>query len=642
MKRNQKQGRKFAYPISRRAIAAILAGIMIVGSVPAPALADALGEAQSTAVVQQDSGGGDTTEAATADDSATTAQGGDAQETSFDDDTVAGKIAKTIGSENGIAVIKALISLIGNASSGEIGGVAKAINDLISAGQTDTSYTTEDIMNQLFKMDAKLDTISTQVYNLNDAFKSSNDLNVLNDDNRTISGYRGALLGGDFVSIPQRLASLNNTLSNYKEKGTDTPCSLATPFESLPDEAINDIKNAVNDIEQKAKDTIACDSVALMENRLYSLIKPESSGKNYVDHYFACVNDAYNFEPETYTTKAEFLTTLGAMYANAYAATSAMYNLKMIVAQSEGNTARVDMIKAELDAMPARAEKVGQILFGTDGNESAYVAQTHEKEGATMIKCLVPDANGKYATFSKGGYGKDSALNLNGIGLYSMYTKCDWDSSDGLQSGCGIQSSFTADQVVTMVGRLDALPEASRPRGSDGEPVGDLDSELEALGYKNVASGSVSASGGQVASPLIKKLDQINSTPRYTSSNNRNYVELGDPNVSSQLERIGRANMGERLVGSENYVVTGDLKRVTLDESWINKYRGYLLKATVVCIKGEHKGEVIRDQVICGTWYERADACDEHGNPYVNYDGRFLTVDLYDFGTYRLGTPISE
>ncbi len=717
--KTQKHTNKYAMSMSHRAIAAVLAGLMLVSSVPARAIAEELQDAQQAAIVQTDVGKDSTntdttattdattnadaqattdaatTDAATTDatvaadaqattdtaDAADTAASTDASATAdkqadtkstdtkstdtksadttttdttttdtttTDTTTTDTKIpessskdtnakAKTSTQahtwesykggdrhEDDVTRIKGIIATIGNVCGRQVGSTLVSLAGVLTFDQT-AQYTSTDIMYKLYDMENEISGISTQVYNLQNAlnsFKAQNDYRL---DADQMPGYKEFLCSES--GVKSGLIALSNALNKHMEvdengKTTDTPCSLETPVERMPKEARDDAKKVIKDLSDAAASATSGCNLGNIESTLHEGIT--GGANNFVKDYFTLLNTRFNWDVETFSAKKDYITMIGQMYVNAYVAENAELRLEIADAKASGED--TSMLESQLALLETHAADVKKALFGDDGN-SGFLTETRSAD-ENKLTCYV---NGQ--TYDKGTYACTSAYPC------SVFEQAYAEGTAGQAYNCStnwnVNSSFTADQVADMVGRLSAMKKCGcAPKKADGSEPDDILEELEALGFKNVKTD-----GNESGVTWNDRLASHVGAPIGGTIHARVYnhfIDLGDPSQKLLLGDQAEFHLGNRLEHSCDYVITNVTKprmNAGSQSSWLGgcskgDFKAYCAYGDVVNVKD---GTIIHDQLLYVlhsgwwdvTWGDLDSVC---------------SFEYYPFGCLRLGT----
>lgn len=707
--------RSLAHPVASRAAAAVLAGLLLMSSVPAAALAEAADTAQQVVATQQqpqDQGtavatdakgtadasatpdaaaatgqtaasgavaanganastdanataGAATTDAATTDaaaidantttDAATTdatattdvaaattsaiadakastptsdaiaasGQGTDAPKKSVKSDENTKK--RTWDDYNGggssdglVTAVKGIVTTIGDAVGQQYGSAAVSLLGVLTQDDA-AQYTCNDIMHKLYDVENQISGVSSQVYNLQNSLENFQAESFYRDDMRQIDGFK-ELLCKDGDGVRQGLITLNNALNEYKEldengNPTDTACSLETPVERMPQEARDAAMSLINQFNSMAAQYTNKDSVAGTEFVLAGAITDHDN--NFINDYFNLLNKRFNWDVESFSAKQDFLVMLAQMYVNAYSIENAELRLQIANAKTAGEDTAA--LENRLASLAERAARVKVALFGEDGN-SGFAADASAK--GNTATCYVTGQ-----TFDLGTYACVSAYSPSCFeGAYAEGTK---GRADKCASSWSANSTFTTDQVVQMVSRLNAMKKAGcAPKKSDGSEADGILEEMEAIGFKNVKTD-----GNEQSTTWNERLPSHKGYPRGGGGTVSNrFVELGDPNQQSLLPDKNEFHLGNRLTNSGDYVLTNvtkpradaGSKTVIFSPTGEGAYRAYCAYGDVVNVK---TGEVIKDQLLYVLH-----------NETVSTSSFLSTLEYYAFGTLRLGT----
>lgn len=679
--------RNLAHPVARRAVAAVLAGLMLVSSVPAAAMAEAADTAQQVVATQaqqqsQDQAATDataTTDAQATTDAATNATTDTTAATPTSDAIAATQVSDqgaaasssvaalaSIGEidsvekldaaadaieaaapqnvkldagtttdtgksqpwsdsngptavDDNITAVKQLFSFAGSVISGNTGD---AITALLGFGTKPVEYSNNQLMHSLFDMENQISSLSSQVYQFQSNFNAALAELKLDSALGKIDGFNNYLCK-DGEGFKYALALLDQKLPGFCEldengNPTTTPCSLTTPAQRMPQEARDLVRSAVEYMNNKAKEICNADSAANVEQVLARRIC--DSDNNVVKAQFDSLDNAYNWDQETFEPKKEFLGWIGQMYMNAYVAESITLNLKL----AESDASQADSVRQDLDNLAKRAAAVNDALYGDNG----FIKRA-EPQAENQVTCYV---NGQ--SYAKGTYAKVSAYKQ--ACFEQAYADGKPNDADKVASNWSVDSTFTADQLCEMIKRFNIMKNAGLAPSLDdsGTKADDVVEEMAAMGFKNVKTTG-DEEGTTWAARLAKhkgwEKHVFNNGGKYASLTNRS-IELGDPSQQNLIKEESEFHVGERITNSEDWVVTKVKKaRVDAGSGWVlSHYKNYACYGEVVNVKTGEKRDDQLLYVLSNYNPESAIGfCDWH---YTS------TLEYYAFGALRLGT----
>ena len=673
---------KYARPVSQRAIAAVLAGLMLMSTVPAQAIAEEIQDAQAVVAAQTATDGTEevsqptaTTDndQATTDDTAGvtsdliadaaeavpelasigTVDSMDKLEAAADairsatpeekklDNTAAtsneasGSAAKRPWSDyNGptstddtIGAIKQLFAFAGALGSGKYG---EAITAVLGFSTKPVEYSNNQLMHQLFDMENQISSLSNQVYEFQSNFNTA--ITQLNLDSALskIDGFK-EFLCNDGEGFKKALAFLDQELPKYcelDENGgtTTTPCSLSTPAQRMPEQAQLLLSKTVEYMDSSAREICGNDSSTVnIEQVLYRRICNGDS--NVVKAQFDALDNSYNWDQETFATKKEFLAWMGQMYMNAYVAENIVLNYRLATCNpsDKGNVCEA------LNRLGERATAVSEALYGENG----FIKRA-EPQGENKVLCYI---NGQ--TYDKGTYAKVSAYKQ--ACFEQAYADGRPDDADKVTTSWSVDSTFSSSQLCEMIKRFNAMKAAGLAPTLEGtdQKADDVVEEMEAMGFKNVKTTG-DEEGTTWAARLAKHEGWENRAGSWTTSDGNKgakyasltnkFIELGDPSQNNEIKEESEFHVGARITDSENWVIT-NVKRPRVDggSAWFGShYKTYACYGEVVNVK---TGEKIDDQLL----YVLCNYNEEPAFMWCNWNYT-STLEYYAFGALRLGT----
>ncbi|WP_322153337.1 hypothetical protein [Paratractidigestivibacter sp.] len=679
--KNQKTN-KYARPVSQRAIAAVLSGLMLMSAVPAQAIAEGIQDAQALAVAQTATDGSEEvgqpatttdTDQATTDDSAGATSdliasaaeampelasigtvdsvakleaAADAirsatpEEMKLDNaeassNEASGSATKRPWSDyNGptstddtIAAIKQLFAFAGAIGTGNYGN---AITAVLGFSTKPVEYSNNQLMHQLFDMENQISSLSNQVYEFQTSFNTAMAQLNLDSALSKIDGFKEFLCNDD-EGFKNALAFLDQELPKYCELdenggSTTTPCSLSTPAQRMPEQAQLLLSKAIEYMDNSAREICGNDSNTVnIERVLYRRIC--DGDNNVVKAQFDALDNSYNWDQETFATKKEFLALMGQMYMNAYVAENIVLNYRLATCNpsDRGN------VYEALNKLGERATAVSEALYGENG----FVKRA-EPQGENKVLCYI---NGQ--TYDKGTYAKVSAYKQ--ACFEQAYADGKPDDADKVATSWSVDSTFSSSQLREMIKRFNAMKAAGLAPTLEGtdRKADDVVEEMEAVGFKNVKTTG-DEEGTTWAARLAKHEGWVDRLPSWTTTSDEGgspyaslankSIELGDPSQNNEIEEESEFRVGARITDSENWVVT-NVKRPRVDGGsgwWGSHYKTYACYGEVVNVK---TGEKIDDQLL----YVLRNYNSESAFGWCNWHYT-STLEYYAFGALRLGT----
>lgn len=718
---------KYAKPVSQRAIAAVLAGLMLMSTVPAQAIAEEIQDAQAVVAAQTATDGTeevsqptaiDTTAAADQQTTDTTASdqqntGGDAsgdqqvvgvQSVKQISDEEQNVIASSIGAEakleaaaSAVAALSpsdeanvtpddlAIARALGEATADKAtdnsanssndnrwrnnsnakttaqrnmecasglfkmigGGISKKPGDVLTALiglatiKDANDITTNQLMDELCDMEMSISELNQQIGDLTQNIGRMNDRNSYQECAATVRGT-DELLVGDDGSVLGVLKLASAKLAEYKELDvdggkTDRACSLDTPVELIPAEAYDELLNIFDEANKRTGEATSLNSIAAVEQAYYQLICSRSDSvnaeRNIVSAYFNYLSRVFNWDVESFNTKQQFLARLSQKYINAYAVENAIIRLK--IASNKGFGIDTAALEQQLDSLTARAKKVGEALFGEDGN-SGFSAQTRPV-GENKVKCYV---NGK--TYDKGTYARVSAYPK--AAFWNAYKTGTDKSLDTMSRNWNVSSGFSANDIREMVYRLNGNNSSGTcvvgmnecgvaptvGEGDSAHAARNIVEEMEAVGFKNVDT-----SGDEEGTTLKSMLSSVSNVRGYDGGVRIPYktLDLSDTSKGRILPDLGKYSVGNRLDASK-WVVT-NVTRCKDDAGSshnifeLDRFGAYCARGQLVNIE---TGEILDNNVL---YCLRADYGLTWGGVVISAS---MSFEYYPFGVLAPGT----
>lgn len=570
-------------------------------------------------------------------------------------------------------------------------------------------YTTDSVMMQLFNLEHKIDGISNSVntlsLNLNNTAKKMNYQNAVGKLNNFTN------LFGTYNNVPRMVCELNDKLGKIHTidadgKETSEFCNLETPLVRMPEAAVNEVRSTISNISTQSRISAQTDNIEEAANQFYQMVCPEGTSADSIQSkYFEYVDTVYNWEPETYRVKKEFLSALSQMYVNAYVADNACLALQRYDAEKAGDTSKVADIDRRFDVLRQQSNSVISTLDGTtdmakmaadypakskDGKvvpgmvdasavaaanngksvadvarekyytESVWVAKTHSNNTDT-VKNLV---TGK--SYNTNSYSRISAFDTSSFA--NAYGERDAEKTAVPSQN----STFTLADLQEMYRRFSdndtKFPEQDRPSfttknynvdtnnavvAEKGETkvASNIDEEMQAYGFKTIRTDECNASNNKTWGNVLNRMgsftvkgDKINS-----------FTELGNASnkrICDYISDTGNYKFGQRLTNSNDWVVVSTEGNFVAPRNKDSHYHDKALYGTVFNYK---TGEVKDKQLLflLATDYEAF----HDAPPWYTYIfppvglsllGASSTyrwhakVEFYGFGTYNLGTTNAD
>lgn len=498
--------------------------------------------------------------------------------------------------------------------------VLKSIIGLASIDES-TQYSTNNVMHLLYDMENQISDVSLKVSNMQESLSKFQTELFSRQDFQMIFGFKDLLTHDD--GVVGVLTELANRLGQYAEvgpdgKATDRACSLSSSYDSLPDEARAKVKEAVKNIKYLSNTQVDKDIIGV-ERFLKNMVCGSEAG-NIVADYFNLLNTHYNWDAETFDAKRNFLTELSNMYTNAYIAESLSLTQKF--QDLKASNMDTDMITRSMSQLRGRMYDFYDAVFGENG----FWNETFAKDD--LVKNYVTGNSyrkGTYACVSS--YSKDC--------FQKAFTEGGDEDIQYVASNWDLNSTFSTEEVVAMVARLNALRSAGcAPRKADGSMVYGILEEMEAMGFKNIKTDSYGYGTWNSALSNITGYIDTNSNGLPTKSVTNKFVELGDLSQEKLFGDEDEFHMGTRIANSSDWVITKVTKpRLGAgSQSFTFKglytgggyYKSYCCYGDVVNVK---TGQVIQDQLLYAI------------RNYQTATGTYTAMlQYYAFGTLRLGT----
>ncbi len=676
---------KYARPVSQRAIAAVLAGLMLMSTVPAQAIAEEIQDAQAVVAAQTATDGTEEVGQPTAADAAAAAdqQATDTTAADTTSATDAGPLTPICGSD---AI---------DASTAAAAVEEKAAADAKDAKTDDAKDDVKDDKAADKKDDTSKDSVNSDSSTKTRTWSSYNGGGATDNAINTLKGLASAI--GDVIGqkygsgavaligvltqdnsakytnndimyklydmenqisgVSTQVYNLQNSFSNFEAESfyrsdmkelrgyRDLLCRDGSGVQQGLAE-LNDTLNKFKELDENGKTTDVACSLETPAERMPDDARKAAEG---VISRLDRLANSYTNRPNVAGTEyvlSDAITSRSNNFVNDYFdLLSKKYNFDV-----ESFPARQDFI-AMLGQMYVSAYTITsaslrlQIADGkangsnTSGLESELAALS-DRAGRVKEALFGEDGNSGFVaqTVANGKtvkcYVNGQTYNVGSYACLSAYTPAAFENAyaegvckraDYCASSWNVNSTFTSDQVVQMVNQLKAMKaNGTAPKKSDGTEVDGILEEMEAIGFKNVKTD-----GNEQNTTWNERLASHKGYTTWDRVKVKNrFVELGDPNQQNVLPDEQEFHLGDRLEGSSDYVVTNVTKPRMKAGSKVGfnsgGYTAYCAYGDVVNVK---TGAVIKDQLLYVLH-----------NEFVDKEGFVSTLEYYAFGTLRLGT----
>lgn len=269
--------------------------------------------------------------------------------------------------------------------------------------------TLQDVMDQLNRMDTELRTVDTKVSALS---QQLNDMERRQDYAKDVRSLQG-LIGRISAYSPLVAASVSKLDDVNKD---------AAKFSELSEGDQKKMRSLA--VSTEALRTISGSSAFDDTIKLGDLITGESTigAKSIVEEYDQWHATYYNWEPETYDARQNFMARVGSAYVMGYAAAMAQLEVKIA---DEKDADKIAGYRAAEQQLVSGAGRVVEVLRGTKGTdgklvESPLLAKTHARSDGAVLN-LVNGRLFNQASFSSNIYGDLATFTKKDIDNVSTY-----------------------------------------------------------------------------------------------------------------------------------------------------------------------------------------------------------------------------
>ena len=245
---------------------------------------------------------------------------------------------------------------------GSIIGAAVTFINVFDHDETETTYSINDVMNKLDKLEQTVNGISanTSVIALSlQEMENSSDYREFASKLNNLHTY---MSGKQMTSL---ISNLQDKLGKIDTKDGSGKCSLATPLEDMPEDAITLVRTFVTYGNKYARLQAGKSSAEEALNELYTMIVGSTAYHDIklTDAYFKYTENFYNWESETYTARQAFIATISQMWLNAYMVANADFALQAYDNKTASEYEQA-AIKTDADVMQENTQTVMSNLYG--------------------------------------------------------------------------------------------------------------------------------------------------------------------------------------------------------------------------------------------------------------------------------------
>ena len=211
----------------------------------------------------------------------------------------------------------ATLSMLGPVGS-IIGAAVTFINAFNFEEETTVTYSVNDVMKKLNELESKVDGIAANTSIITLSMQEMDSSVAYSSFASRLGSLHSYMSGNQMTAL---VSKLQEDLAKYKDT-TDAhnTCTLATPLESMPDEAVTLVRKFVALGNKYAKLQTGQENAEAALGELYNMISGGgiAHNKTLLDAYFDYTENFYNWESETYTVRLAFIATISQMWLNAY------------------------------------------------------------------------------------------------------------------------------------------------------------------------------------------------------------------------------------------------------------------------------------------------------------------------------------
>ena len=280
-----------------------------------------------------------------------------------------------------------------------VAGLVGTLLDHLIPKATEKVYTTNELMEKLNVIDAKIDKLSTSQEMMTITMRSIDaklSYSLKAADVNRLQNYLGD------STITSLVSSLQTRLAKYPvlddaHKETTEKCSLGTPIENLPEGARKLVETFVSEANNKAVNAgVGANASAAMSD-LYSMACMNNTGDtDVITSYFDYVDTLFNWQSETYGVKQLFLARAMQMWLNGSMVMNAELALKVYNINHDSSLnddqkeLMLESVNSSIKELAERTDKFTEKCSGTyDWDELAKefpVDSTTGEDGETVTE----------------------------------------------------------------------------------------------------------------------------------------------------------------------------------------------------------------------------------------------------------------
>lgn len=289
---------------------------------------------------------------------------------------------------------------------GSVLGFVSKMVDISSPPQ----YTLADVMSRLDTMQESLNALEGGVSQLNMQLESFESRSAYRTAVAQLSSYTGILGEDDGIALLVRNAlgkvDVKSGASSFAELSEADQKELRLLAEST--RAYSQRHGTETIALTKGLGDLITGNAAISANGIGSL-------------YFDYVDTYYNWEPQTFDARKQFLAYVGAAYINGYTASMCELNVELADAKAAGDESSVRAIESAQKTLAKQAGKVGEIISGEVDetgklvSESKLSSRTHARADGGVLNLVTKSVFATESSNKAGMIAVSSVANHSGM-----------------------------------------------------------------------------------------------------------------------------------------------------------------------------------------------------------------------------------